>query len=139
MSVVTAPLSLRGGTGETMSDVAGAILVVEDEFLLRLLIVEELEDEGFEVFEAANAAGAIRILEQHDTIRVLLTDVDLASGPNGIELGRLVRSRWPPIKIIVTSGHWVFEEGELAFAERFLPKPCSGGIIPRTIRDCLAI
>jgi CheY-like chemotaxis protein len=122
----------------SMADQREAVLVVEDEPLLRFIIVEELELEGFEVFQASGAGEAIDVLESTQHIRVLFTDVDLSSAGEGLILGRLVRSRWPPIKIIVTSGNWGLTDDEIDFAERFLPKPYVEGVIVDTIRECLA-
>jgi CheY-like chemotaxis protein len=121
-----------------MVDRREAILVVEDELLLRFIIVDELEREGFEVFQASDAGNAIAVLESTEHIRILFTDVDLNSRGDGLKLGRLVRSRWPPIKIIVTSGDWGIRDDEMEFAERFLPKPYAEGEIVNTIRQCLA-
>lgn len=91
---------------------AEAILVVEDEPVLRFLIVEELEDAGYEVFEADDASHAIAILEAQADIRLVLTDIDLFTAAEGLELAKLVRDRWPPIRIILTSGNWSFAEAK---------------------------
>jgi CheY-like chemotaxis protein len=52
------------------------ILVVEDEFLIRMDLVEYPADERFQVFEAADAEEAISTLEANDQIQVMFTDVD---------------------------------------------------------------
>jgi CheY-like chemotaxis protein len=52
------------------------VLVVEDEMLIRMDIVEFLQDEGFTVHEASNADDAIAILIANPDIRVLFTDID---------------------------------------------------------------
>jgi CheY-like chemotaxis protein len=80
------------------------VLVVEDETLIRMNIVEALETAGFEVFEADHAERAIAILEAHSEIRLVFTDVDMPGTMDGLKLAAFVRDRWPPIKIIVTSG-----------------------------------
>ncbi|TCQ95052.1 response regulator [Neorhizobium sp. JUb45] len=74
-------------------------------------------------FEAENAAKAISVLETQPDIRLMITDIDLFSEAEGVELAKLVRDRWPPIKIILTSCNWSFEQQELTFAEHFIPKP----------------
>lgn len=117
---------------------AEAILVVEDEPVLRFLIVEELEDAGYEVFEAEDASHAIAILEAQADIRLVLTDIDLFTAAEGLELAKLVRDRWPPIRIILTSGNWSFAESEIPFAERFIPKPHAPGVLLESIRTCLS-
>ncbi len=80
------------------------VLVVDDELILRLSISAELEDEGFVVFEAGTADEAIATLERHPEIRLVFTDVDMPGSMDGLKLAAFVRDRWPPIKIIVTSG-----------------------------------
>lgn len=117
---------------------AATILVVEDDTVLRLLLVEELEETGCEVFEAENAPKAIVVLETQVDIRLILTDIDLSSEAEGVELAKLVRDRWPPIRIILSSGNWSFEQQELTFAERFIPKPHPSGALLNSIKSCLA-
>ena len=81
-----------------------AVLVVEDDPLLLLDAVDMLEDEGFRVYPARNAATAIRLLERHDHIRILFTDVDMPGSMDGLKLAHAVKDRWPPVRIVVTSG-----------------------------------
>ena len=52
-----------------------SVLVVEDEALIRMDIVDYLEREGFEVYEAAHSAAAIKILESNPSISVIFTDI----------------------------------------------------------------
>lgn len=124
--------------GVTAMPKAEAILVVEDEPVLRFLLVEELEEAGYEVFEAEDALKAIEILEAYSDVRVMLTDIDLFAEAEGLELAKLVRDRWPPIRIILTSGNWSFHQQELTFAERFIPKPHAPGALLDSIKSCLA-
>jgi CheY-like chemotaxis protein len=56
-----------------------AVLIVEDEPLIRLGAVKIIEDGGFEVIEAASADEAIRILECRSDIRVVFTDTQTRS------------------------------------------------------------
>ena len=98
-----------------------AILIVEDEALVRLCAVRMIEDAGFEVIEAANADEAIRILESRNDIRVVFTDIHMPGSIDGLKLAHAVRNRWPPIKIIVTSGRELITEHDLPEGGRFLP------------------
>ena len=65
-----------------------------------------IEDAGFAVYEASNSDEAIRVLETTDNIRVVFTDINMPGSIDGLKLARYVRGRWPPIKLIVTSGHF---------------------------------
>jgi CheY-like chemotaxis protein len=81
------------------------VLVVEDEPLVRMDMADCLTDEGFEVIEASDADEAIKALEADGRIRLLFTDVDMPGTMDGLKLARFVADRWPPVRIIVTSGH----------------------------------
>ena len=100
-----------------------AILVVEDEFLIRTDIASRLREEGFAVFEAGNADEAIEILEARTDIHLVFTDIDMPGSMDGLKLAAHVRDRWPPIKLIVTSGHLSLEESGLPQGGRFFRKP----------------
>ncbi|MGE9008197.1 response regulator [Leptospira interrogans] len=104
---------------------APVVLVVEDEWLLRLLAVELVEDVGFVALQAANADDAIVILEQRVDIALILTDVDMPGTMDGLKLAHAVRRRWPPIKIIIVSGKTRLSDAELPTETRFFPKPYS--------------
>ena len=106
-----------------MSNFPISVLVVEDEALVRMGMVDYLEDSGFEVLEASNADEAIAMLVEHAEIRVLFTDIDMPGGIDGLRLAAAVRDRWPPIRIVVTSGHRNVTPDELPHEARFFQKP----------------
>jgi CheY-like chemotaxis protein len=114
------------------------ILVVEDEAFIRLDVVEHLRSDGFFVFEAANADQAIAILRSQANIRILFTDVDMPGSMNGLKLAAAVRDRWPPVKIIVTSGHRIVVAGDMPEGSVFFSKPYSEGAVIASIRHMLA-
>jgi DNA-binding NtrC family response regulator len=113
------------------------ILVVEDEILVRMHGMEILEDAGFEVLEASNADEALAILEQHDDVRLVFSDVDMPGSMDGLELVKLVHQRWPDVRLIVTSGHHCVQDASLPDDGRFLPKPWSEEVLVDNIRDLL--
>src|ERR1700688_4799113 len=114
---------------------APVILIVEDEALVRLGAVRTIEEAGFEVIEAANADEAIRILESRRDIRVVFTDIQMPGSMDGLKLAHAVRNRWPPIKIIVTSGHEPLAEHDLPEGGRFFAKPYNPTEICETLRE----
>jgi CheY-like chemotaxis protein len=114
------------------------ILIVEDELLIRTNAVEMIEEAGFEVLEAANADEAIMILEARSDIRIVFTDIQMPGSMNGLKLAAAVRGRWPPIKIIATSGHHAIRDGELPEGSAFLQKPYSSDAVGRALRDMIA-
>jgi len=99
------------------------VLIVEDEPLLRLMAIDVVEDAGFDVVEATDADEAIKILEARNDIRIVFTDVDMPGSMDGIKLAMAIRDRWPPIKIIVTSGYARFSNPVLPEGAVFFAKP----------------
>ena len=99
------------------------VLIVEDEPLLRLAAVDMIEGAGFEVVEASDATQAVLILESRPDIRIVFTDIDMPHGMDGLKLAAAIRDRWPPIHIIVTSGHLVPPMTHLPADSLFFPKP----------------
>jgi CheY-like chemotaxis protein len=110
------------------------VLVVEDEFLLRMDATDMITAAGFDVVEAVDADAAIEILEARDDIAVIFTDIQMPGSMDGLKLARAVRGRWPPIKIIATSGVHI---GEIDLPEggRFLPKPYSSAQVTGMLRQ----
>jgi CheY-like chemotaxis protein len=111
------------------------VLVVEDDFLLRLDAVQTIEEAGFDVLEAANADEAISILEVRSDINVIFADINMPGSMDGLKLAHAVRGRWPPIKIITTSGHVRVKNEDLPAGGRFISKPYSLGYVTGVIRE----
>jgi CheY-like chemotaxis protein len=109
------------------------VLIVEDEFLLRVDAADMITAAGFETIAAADADEAIEILERLRDITVVFTDIQMPGSMDGLKLARAVKGRWPPIKIIATSGHAQVRETDLPEGGRFLRKPYS----PLQVTDLL--
>jgi two-component system, response regulator PdtaR len=114
------------------------VLIVEDEALVRMTAVGMIEEAGFEVLEATNADEAIVLLEARHDITVVFTDIEMPGSMDGLRLAQAVRGRWPPIKIIATSGRYVVRDGDLPSGGLFLPKPYSAAQISGFLRDLTA-
>ena len=112
-----------------------AVLIVEDEPLICIGAVNIIEDAGFEVIEAASADEAIRVLECRSDIRVVFTDIHMPGSMDGLKLAHAVRDRWPPIKIIVTSGRELIAEQDLPEGGRFFAKPYNAIQILDALRE----
>jgi two-component system, response regulator PdtaR len=109
------------------------VLIVEDEILLLMDAIDHLEAGGFEVVAAKNADQAITILEQRNDIVLIFTDIDMPGSMDGLKLAHFVKDRWPPIKIIATSGHAKITANDLPEGVRFLPKPYKATEVADTI------
>jgi len=106
-----------------MPDSPVYVLVVEDDFLNRLHAVNLVEDAGYIPVEASNADEAITILEARKDIRIVFTDIDMPGSMDGLKLAHAIRERWPPIELILTSGHFDLSDDEIPERGRFFPKP----------------
>lgn len=110
-------------------------LVVEDEALLRFTLAQNLETAGYKTYEAADAAEAIKVLEVRSDIRVVFTDVQMPGTMDGLELSRVVRDRWPPTVIVVTSGRCVPTKDEMASGALFMAKPYDPDTFEQVLAD----
>src|SRR5258707_7286352 len=107
----------------TESPVLPAVLVVEDEMLLRMRAVDMVEDAGFNPVEAINADDALAILESRSDIELLFTDIQMPGSMDGLKLAYAVNERWPSIKIILVSGQLKLTDGDKPADSRFFGKP----------------
>jgi len=80
------------------------ILVVEDEPLVRLTIVDALEEAGYQVVEAANGIAAIEQINQSDSLRGLVTDIRLGPGADGWEIGHHAREKFASLAVVYVTG-----------------------------------
>ena len=104
------------------------VLVVEDEPTVRALAESIIEALGYMMLSAANAREAIALLEQHEPINILFTDINLPDGPDaidGLELARKAVELCPSMRVIYTTGHGQTDGMTALFVEdaTFLPKP----------------
>jgi CheY-like chemotaxis protein len=114
------------------------VLVVEDDLLLRMDAADIVRNAGFDVFEAGSADEAIAILEANPNIHLVFTDIQMPGAMDGLKLARFVKDRWPPIKIVATSGLLRVSGNDLPAGGRFLPKPYTPAEVVQTLRDLLA-
>jgi len=111
------------------------VLIVEDDLLIRLNAAQIIEEAEFEVIEAANADEAFEILETRSDITVLFTDIQMPGSMDGLKLAAAVKGRWPPIKIVATSGRVNVRASELPQGGRFLAKPYNTNELTATLRE----
>jgi len=113
------------------------VMIVEDEFLIRLLLSEALRLEGYAVMEAASADEAFSVLLASPDTDILVTDVRMPGAADGLELAAFVRRTKPGLKVIITSGH-AGADRVLGLADAFMPKPYELDAILRRIRALTA-
>ncbi|MEI7731787.1 MAG: PAS domain S-box protein [Verrucomicrobiota bacterium] len=128
------PPRVRGGT-ET-------ILLVEDELDVRSLAKEILQMRGYRVLEADCGAAALKVwAEQHQNIQLLLTDIVMPGGLNGLDLAQMLLREKANLKVIYSSGYSSPLDSaqgtalhELKF---YLQKPFMPGQLAQMVRRCL--
>ena len=101
------------------------VLIVEDEPLLRLSAASMIEEAGFDTLAARSADEAIAFLETDARIGIVFADINLPGSMDGLRLAAVVRNRWPPVELLLTSGRIVVNSNDLPERGRFLPKPYS--------------
>lgn len=88
-----------------MSATAPTILVVEDDAIVRMLIVDVLEELEFQVLEAADAEEALKVVkDSNNVINLMMTDVGLPD-MDGKQLATKVRELRPDLPILFASGY----------------------------------
>ena len=117
------------------------VLLVEDDADVRASTVMLLEALGCEVIEAERAAPVPDILRQDDSIELLISDVVLPGGKNGIELAEEAVRLHPALKVILVSGHaeGMLEKAGLKDAGfRLLGKPYTREALSETLGSVMA-
>ena len=116
------------------------VLVVDDEPFVRMTAVDELEEAGFHVLEAANADVALMVLEaRSDEVHVLFTDVNMPGLMDGMALAEQVHQRWPHIRLLISSGYARPHPDEIPDNGHFVPKPYRGATLIRHIAEMAQI
>jgi CheY-like chemotaxis protein len=100
-----------------------AVLVVEDEGLVRMMAVDMLEDAGLTVIEADSGEEAWAVLESRNDIDALFTDIEMPGSMNGFALASRVAERWPHIRLVLTSGRCRPAASDVPDHGKFVPKP----------------
>jgi CheY-like chemotaxis protein len=111
------------------------ILLVEDDGLINLMASDDLKRAGYDVVSVYSADEAITVLESRNDIWLIFTDIDLPGSMDGLRLAAVVRDRWPPIHIIITTGHIRTPNASLPKGSAFLAKPYPAGELLHTIQS----
>lgn len=117
---------------------SGAILIVEDEPLIRMFAADTLADAGFITLEAGDVREAETVLHQRQDVALIFTDIDLPGESDGLALASRVCAERPEIEIIVTSGEHRLPRDAVPDNGEFLPKPYSPNDLLKLVQDKLA-
>ncbi|WP_282338479.1 ATP-binding protein [Pseudomonas sp. PS02288] len=103
-----------------------AILVIDDEPILRMLIVEILQEQGYCVLEAEDGPSGLAVIQSGAPIDLLITDVGLPGGLNGRQVADAARQQRPDLKVLFITGYAenaVIVSGQLDPGMQVLTKP----------------
>jgi CheY-like chemotaxis protein len=124
------------GLEEAGSDAPIKVLVIEDDALIRLILMDSLIEDGMQVDVLANAEDALILLGAGQVPDVLVTDIDLGAGLHGVDLADIARARHPDVEVVFISGKSIDPEGRaLGAHERLLMKPFSASHLALVIRE----
>jgi len=115
------------------------VLVVDDETMVRMPIVEYLRDCGYNVVEAGDASEAIAAMDAEGQINLVFSDVRMPGDMDGFGLAEWVRSRYPSVPVLLTSGYGGRSLPAASISGlRFIAKPYSQNQVAQWIATLLA-
>lgn len=121
------------GEGET-------VLVIDDEPAVRMLVVEVLEDSGYQVLEAEDGPSGLAILQSGVRIDLLVSDVGLPGGMNGRQVADAARATRPGLRVLFVTGYAetaAVGAGSLETGMQVITKPFAIGDLASRVRDML--
>ncbi|MDB5553318.1 MAG: hybrid sensor histidine kinase/response regulator [Rhizobium sp.] len=121
------------GHGET-------VLVVDDEPMIRMLIVDVLEEAGYKAIEANDGAAGLKILQSDTRIDLMITDVGLPGGMNGRQVADAGRALRPGLKVLFITGYAenaVVSNGHLDQGMQVMTKPFAVEMLGNKIREMI--
>lgn len=139
---VTGFLPTTPDDGDTeLSDARAAVLVVDDEEMVRRLAVRMLLQLGYRVLEARDGQEALQLLQRPtQLITAVLTDLAMP-GIGGRTLGETIANCWPEVRVLYMSGfpaQRMVNEGALDPNHPFIQKPFTSEQLGRKVRELLA-
>jgi PAS domain S-box-containing protein len=130
ISLVAVPQAAPGKT----------VLVVDDEELVRMIVIDVLEDLGYVILDAVDAASSLEILQSGVGIDLLVTDVGLPGGMNGRQLADAARALRPEIKVLFITGYEenvVINQGQLDGGMQIMTKPFAMEALGSKVREMI--
>jgi CheY-like chemotaxis protein len=111
------------GLEQSSEDRRPLVLIVEDEQFVRMMAVDALEDAGYATIEAEDGDAALTLLDQHDDIELVFTDIRMPGHIDGLDLARRIRTFRPTTPVVLTSGHMFQGDRDIPSSTPFLQKP----------------
>lgn len=116
------------------------VLVIDDEPLIRMLIVEVLAESGYAAIEAPDGPAGLKVLESNARVDLLITDVGLPGGMNGRQVADAARVKRPDLKVLFITGYAenaVIGNGRLEKGMFVITKPFQMETLGARIQDII--
>jgi len=133
--------------GEVHNEVAAVesahgetVLVIDDEPMVRMLMVEVLEEAGYRTIEARDGPSAMKLLQSDARIDLLVTDVGLPGGMNGRQVADAARTTRPGLKVLFVTGYAenaVIGNGHLDVGMQVITKPFAVTALATKVREII--
>jgi CheY-like chemotaxis protein len=140
-SATAAPAPAKPALKSKPAGGAETILLVEDEWGVRMSTRLVLQRHGYRVLEAADGAEALELWQEHrKSIALVLSDMVMPGELSGRELGQRLRSDRPGLKVLYASGYSAEMAGkdfQLQAGEAFIQKPFITEQLLEAVRRCL--
>ncbi|MEO5933860.1 MAG: ATP-binding protein, partial [Duganella sp.] len=117
------------------------VLVVDDEPSVRILVVDVLQDMGYQVIEAADSASGLALLRSDAHVDLLISDVGLPGGMNGRQMAEAGRVDRPHLRVLFLTGYAqtaVFGGGQLDEGVEVMTKPFNIDALSERVARMLA-
>lgn len=114
------------------------VLVVDDEPMIRMLVVDVLDELGYATLEAGDGAEGLATLSARKDVDLLITDVGLPNGMNGRQLADAARMDRPGLKVLFITGYAdnvVLGGSHLEDGMAILTKPFQVGELAQRVRE----
>ncbi|MCP3056754.1 PAS domain S-box protein [Aurantimonas marianensis] len=128
------PATEQAPTGQT-------VLVIDDEPLVRMLVVDTLEDLGYMAIEAGDGPSGMKVIESDARIDLLITDVGLPNGMNGRQVAEAARQLRPGLRVLFITGYAenaVLNHGHLEHGMQVITKPFDMGALTQRIQAAIS-
>ena len=117
-----------------------AVLVIDDEPTIRVLIGEVLQENGYQAIEAHDGPSGLKILQSDARVDLLITDVGLPGGMNGRQVADAARVSRPDLKVLFITGfaeNAAIRNGHLDAGMEVMTKPFELAALGNKIRELL--
>lgn len=129
-----------GGTVVVAERRSETVLIVEDEAAVRMLVADLLQGEGYRTIEVPDGTAGLEVLQSGVVIDLLISDVGLPGGMNGLQLAKAGRHGRPELPVLLITGYAadaLADHGSLEPGMSVLTKPFTIASLTERIRTLI--